>query len=97
MGAWRDENSNRLVGLAMWESQEAYEASAERIFQVVADDPWDQWCERPIDVFRLTALTGPVPTPPTGNLTVGDFTSLIVFASLSVLSASDLSQFQGQK
>ncbi|MFY9865885.1 MAG: antibiotic biosynthesis monooxygenase [Trebonia sp.] len=54
MGAWRDENSNRLVGLAMWESREAYEAAAERIFQVVADDAWDQWCERPIDVFRLT-------------------------------------------
>ena len=54
MGAWRDESSNRLVGLAMWESRAAFEAAAERIFQVVADDPWDQWCERPIDVFHLT-------------------------------------------
>ena len=54
MGAWRDEGGNRLVGLAMWESQEAFEASAARIFQIVADDPWDQWCERPIDVFHLT-------------------------------------------
>jgi heme-degrading monooxygenase HmoA len=31
MGAWRDENGNRLVGLAMWESEEAFKASAERI------------------------------------------------------------------
>jgi heme-degrading monooxygenase HmoA len=54
IGAWRDKNTNRLVGLAMWESQEAFEAAAERIFAVVADDPWDQWCERPIDVFHLT-------------------------------------------
>jgi heme-degrading monooxygenase HmoA len=54
MGAWRDENGNRLVGLAMWESEEAFKASAERIFQVAAHDPWDQWCERPIDVFHLT-------------------------------------------
>jgi hypothetical protein len=54
MGAWRDENSNRLVGLAMWESEEAFRASAERIFRIVADDPWDQWCERPIDVFHLS-------------------------------------------
>jgi heme-degrading monooxygenase HmoA len=54
IGAWRDESSNRLVGLARWESQEAFEAAAERIFQVVANDPWDQWCERPIDVFHLT-------------------------------------------
>jgi heme-degrading monooxygenase HmoA len=53
MGAWRDENSDRLVGLAMWESQEAFQASAERIFQIVAENPWDQWCERPIDVFHL--------------------------------------------
>ena len=45
---------NRLVGLATWESAEAFQASAERIFQLVADDPWDRWCERPIDVFHLT-------------------------------------------
>ena len=33
---------------------QAFRASAERIFQVVAGDPWDQWNERPIDVFHLT-------------------------------------------
>jgi hypothetical protein len=44
----------RLVGLAMWESAEAFQASAERIFQLVADGPWDQWCERPTDVFHPT-------------------------------------------
>ena len=54
MGAWRDQNSNRLVGLAVWESPAAFEAAAERILRVVEDDPWDQWCERPIDVFYLT-------------------------------------------
>jgi len=54
IGAWRDQNSNRLFGLAMWESQEAFQAAAERIFQVVENDPWDRWCERPIDVFHLT-------------------------------------------
>jgi heme-degrading monooxygenase HmoA len=31
MGAWRDGNSNRVVGLARWESQEAFQASAQRI------------------------------------------------------------------
>jgi antibiotic biosynthesis monooxygenase len=54
MGAWRDQDSNRLVGLATWESQEAFETAAGRIFQVVANDPWDLWCEQPIDVFHLT-------------------------------------------
>jgi heme-degrading monooxygenase HmoA len=54
IGAWQDERSGRMVGLAMWESQEAFEASAERIFGAVADDPFDQWMEQPPDVFHLT-------------------------------------------
>jgi heme-degrading monooxygenase HmoA len=54
IGAWRDQRSDRLVGLALWESAEAFEASAERIFQAVADDPFDQWLELPPDVFHLT-------------------------------------------
>jgi len=53
IGAWRDQRSGRLVGLALWESAEAFEASAERIFQAVADDPFDQWLEQPPDVFHL--------------------------------------------
>jgi heme-degrading monooxygenase HmoA len=54
MGAWRDERSDRLVGLALWESADAFEASAGQIFQAVAEDPFDVWCERPPDVFHLT-------------------------------------------
>jgi heme-degrading monooxygenase HmoA len=54
IGAWRDQRSDRLVGLAVWESAEAFQASAGQIFQAVADDPFDQWCERPPDVFHLT-------------------------------------------
>jgi heme-degrading monooxygenase HmoA len=54
IGAWKDQRSDRLVGLALWESQEAFEASAERIFQAVAGDPFDQWCQQPPDVFHLT-------------------------------------------
>jgi heme-degrading monooxygenase HmoA len=54
MGAWRDVRSDRLLGLALWESPEAFQASAERIFAVVADDPFDRWLEQPPDVFHLT-------------------------------------------
>lgn len=54
IGAWRDQKSGRLVGLAIWESQEAFQAAAERIFQAVADDPFDLWSERPPDSFHLT-------------------------------------------
>ena len=53
IGAWRDEGSGRLIGLARWESAEAFQASVERIFEAVADDPFDQWLEQPPDVFHL--------------------------------------------
>ena len=32
IGAWRDQGSDRLVGLARWESEEAFQAAAPRIF-----------------------------------------------------------------
>ena len=54
MGAWRDAGSGALIGLARWESAAAWEAAAERIFSVVANDPFDEWCERPPQVFHLT-------------------------------------------
>jgi heme-degrading monooxygenase HmoA len=54
IGAWRDQGSDRVVGLALWESAEAFGASVERIFEVVADAPFDQWLRQPPDVFRLT-------------------------------------------
>ena len=53
IGAWRDQRSDRLIGLAMWESQAAYEASADQIFAAVADDPFGQWLQQPPDVFHL--------------------------------------------
>ncbi|MCX5233455.1 hypothetical protein [Streptomyces sp. NBC_00233] len=47
IGAWKDQISDRLVGLALWESQEAFEASADYIFQAIAGDPFDQWRQSP--------------------------------------------------
>ena len=54
IGAWRDQGSDRLVGLALWESAEAFQASVGRIFQAVADDPFDQWLQQPPDIFHLS-------------------------------------------
>ncbi len=54
IGAWRDQLSDRVIGLALWESAEAFQASARQIFQVVADDPIDEWCQRSPDVLYLT-------------------------------------------
>jgi heme-degrading monooxygenase HmoA len=54
IGAWRDQGTGRLIGLAVWESAEAFEASVGQIFEVVADAPFDLWLEQPPDVFHLT-------------------------------------------
>lgn len=54
IGAWRDQRSGGLIGLALWESQEAFQASAGRIFEAVEDDPFDEWEQQPPDVFQLT-------------------------------------------
>jgi heme-degrading monooxygenase HmoA len=54
IGPWRDQGSDRLIGLALWESQDAYQAAAARIFAVVADDPFGDWCSQPPEVFHLT-------------------------------------------
>lgn len=55
IGPWRDARSGRLVGLALWESREAFEAAMPAIFQALPDeDPDGNWVERPTDGFRLT-------------------------------------------
>jgi hypothetical protein len=54
IGAWQDHGSGRLVGIAQWESEDAYRAAADGIFAAVADDPFDEWWERPPDVLHLT-------------------------------------------
>ena len=54
IGAWRDERDGRLIGLARWETQEAFQAAVGRIFAVVEDDPFDLWSQQPPDVFHLT-------------------------------------------
>ncbi|MFB7867960.1 putative quinol monooxygenase [Streptomyces sp. NPDC056069] len=51
---WQDQPSGRLVGLSLWESQDAFEASRDEIFQVVADVPFAQWEQQPPEVFLLT-------------------------------------------
>ncbi|WP_406053789.1 antibiotic biosynthesis monooxygenase [Streptomyces sp. NBC_01077] len=51
---WHDQRSGRLVGLALWESQGAFEASRDEIFRVVAGTPFAEWEQQQPDVFLLT-------------------------------------------
>jgi heme-degrading monooxygenase HmoA len=54
MNAWRDAKSDRLIGLAIWESRNAWEAAVEKIFETVADDPLTDWWTQPPDSFHLS-------------------------------------------
>jgi heme-degrading monooxygenase HmoA len=54
IGAWRDAKSDRLIGLAMWESRDAWEAAVEGIFAAIENDPILDWSTQPPDSFHLT-------------------------------------------
>jgi heme-degrading monooxygenase HmoA len=49
----RDERTGRLVGLAIWESKEAWEAGVETMRAAVQDDPFEQWEDAPVQGYTL--------------------------------------------
>jgi heme-degrading monooxygenase HmoA len=49
----RDERSGALVGLALWETEEARQASIHLARAAVANDPFDQWESRDVQGFLL--------------------------------------------
>ena len=51
-----DAGSDRLVGLAIFDSPEAFERLAPLARAAVADDPFDVWEAVPIDGLRLTEV-----------------------------------------
>jgi hypothetical protein len=53
--AWQEVSGNRLVGIAVWASMEAFLAARDDIFAAVADDPFDVWFASPPDVMILEA------------------------------------------
>ena len=53
MGPWKQIDGGRLVGLAIWESREAFLAAAPGIFAAVADDPFDEWDAEPTVSLQL--------------------------------------------
>ena len=53
MGPWQEIDGGRLVGLAIWESREAFHAAAPGIFAAVGDDPFDEWQAEPTVSLHL--------------------------------------------
>ncbi|HEY3408973.1 MAG TPA: hypothetical protein VGK53_12440 [Propionicimonas sp.] len=51
-----DPEEDVLMGLAIWESEEAVQASVHLAREAVADDPVDEWEAEPVVGFRLTEV-----------------------------------------
>jgi heme-degrading monooxygenase HmoA len=49
----RDPEQGVLVGLAMWENREAWEAGVRQMRDSVAGDPFDEWESAPVEGFSL--------------------------------------------
>ncbi|WP_022878859.1 hypothetical protein [Microbacterium sp. B19] len=47
-----DDGSGRLVGIALWASEETAAAARPALMAEVGDDPFEMWDERPIDGLR---------------------------------------------
>ena len=54
IGDWAEvDGGTRLVGIATWESREAFDLAAPGLFATVADDPFELWQERRADNLFL--------------------------------------------
>lgn len=47
-----DDASGRLVGIALWDSEDSAVAARPGLMAEVGDDPFEMWDERPIDGLR---------------------------------------------
>ena len=53
INGWSEIDGDRLVGISMWESMDAFHAVADEIFAVVENDPFDLWESGPIESMFL--------------------------------------------
>jgi heme-degrading monooxygenase HmoA len=51
-----DADDDVLMGLAIWESEAAFEASVHLAREAVAGDPFDEWEAEPVAGYRLTEV-----------------------------------------
>ena len=52
----KDEDSNRLIGLAIWDSKENWLAARPAMINAVKDDPFEDWELKPPEVYHLTKV-----------------------------------------
>ena len=49
----KDEDTNRLIGLAIWDSKENWLAARPAMIDAVKDDPFEEWEIKPPEVYHL--------------------------------------------
>ena len=54
--ALHDPDKGVLLGLAIWDSREAWEAARPAMQEAIQDDPFDEWEDDPPEVFRLVEV-----------------------------------------
>ena len=50
----KDEDSNRLIGLAIWDSKENWLNARSAMIAAVKDDQFEEWELKPPEVYHLT-------------------------------------------
>jgi heme-degrading monooxygenase HmoA len=53
INGWREIDGDRLVGISMWESMDAFRAAADDIFAAAENDPWELWEDMPVESMFL--------------------------------------------
>ncbi|MCP4704387.1 MAG: hypothetical protein GY865_07235 [candidate division Zixibacteria bacterium] len=51
--ALQDSESGALLGLAIWDSKEAWEAARPIMLEAIKDDPFLEWEDEPPEVYHL--------------------------------------------
>ena len=49
----KDDEKNRLVGIAIWDSEENWLAARSTMLKAVKDDPFEEWEEKEPEVYHL--------------------------------------------
>jgi hypothetical protein len=52
----KDEDSNRLIGLAIWDSKENWLVARPAMIDAVKDDHFEDWELKPPEVYHLTKI-----------------------------------------
>jgi hypothetical protein len=54
----KDEDSGALIGLAIWDSKEAYEEAGPALMKAVEGDDFADWHEEPSTSYHCVEITG---------------------------------------